>query len=49
MKGNYKNEDHLINLAKRVVIKQFLKDLYLNWTMINESEWESLYEDNGYL
>ncbi len=49
IKGNYKNEDHLINLAKRVVIKQFLKDLYLNWTMINESEWESLYEDNGYL
>lgn len=48
-KGNYKNEDHLINLAKRVVIKKFLKDLYVNWTMINESELESLYEDNGYL
>lgn len=48
-RGTYKNEDHLINLAKRVVIKRFLKDLYTNWVLINESEWEPVYEDNGYL
>ena len=48
-KGNYKNEDHLVNLAKRVVIKQFLKDLYLNWVSLNESEWGNIYDgDTGY-
>lgn len=32
----YKNQEHIENMAKRIVVKKFLKKLYFTWNSLNE-------------
>lgn len=42
-----KTDIHIENMARRIVIKKFLKNLYVNWGNFNEEE--SFFEDEGFL